>query len=266
MHNFCVWRLALSDITSINASVLLEGFTLSAVKMKLHSSLCTRADQMSHRALDSGDLSRNPPKICFPVPSPQAITCDSSSQSLHYREHGMGSKQASPSVWEASGTTVDNPRHSLSGSTCGSGFGRHGESLSPWAQWCSSLTASCSAQKYFYLVLSDQTGPDAANTASAFFGDHAEILGALWIFGLKAWYPANSGWLYQLRFACLLFFNTLNLFGILLTNPNFAFWVTLYLLNFEVRLALGKKKRHYSPTMSEVVHAAVRVRCIEFFI
>lgn len=130
MHNFCVWRLALSDITSINASVLLEGFTLSAVKMKLHSSLCTQADQVSHRALHSRDLSRNPPKICFPLPSPQAITCDSSSQPLHYREHRMGSKQASPSVWEAAGTTVDNPGHSLSGSTCCSCFGGWGERAS----------------------------------------------------------------------------------------------------------------------------------------
>lgn len=53
----------------------------------------------------------------------QSITCDSSSQSLHDRECEMGSKQASPSVWEAAGTTVDNPRHSLSGSMCCSCFG-----------------------------------------------------------------------------------------------------------------------------------------------
>lgn len=127
-HNFCVLRLALSDITSINASVLLQGFTLSAVKMKFRSSLCTQAAQVSHRALHSRDFSRNPPpEICFPLPSPQSITCDSSSQSLHYRECGMGSKQASPSVWEAAGITVDKPRHSLSGSMCCSCFGGWGE-------------------------------------------------------------------------------------------------------------------------------------------
>lgn len=127
MHNFCVLRLALNDITSINASVLLQGFTLSAVEMKLHSPLCTQADQVSHRVLHSRDHSRNPPEICFPLPSPQSITCDSSSQSLHYREHGMGSKQTLPSVWEAAGTTVDNPRHSLSGSMCCSCFSGWGE-------------------------------------------------------------------------------------------------------------------------------------------
>lgn len=127
MHNFCVLRLALSDITSINASVLLQGFILSAVEMKLHSSLCTQGDQASHRALHSRDLSRNPPEICFPLPSPQAITCDSSSQPLHYREHGMGSKHSSPSVWEAAGTTVNKSRHSLSGSMCCSCFGGGGE-------------------------------------------------------------------------------------------------------------------------------------------
>lgn len=118
MHNFCVLRLALSVLTSINASVLLKGFTLSAVKMKLHSSLCTQADQASHRALHSRDLCRNPPELCFPLPSPQAITCDSSSRSLHYTEHGMGSKHSSPSVWEAAGSRM-----------CCSCFGGWGE---PW--------------------------------------------------------------------------------------------------------------------------------------
>lgn len=265
MHNFCVLRLALSDITSINASVLLQGFTLSAVEMKLHSSLCTQADQVSHRVLHSRDLSRNPPEICFPLPSPQSITCDSSSQSLHYRERGMGSKQTLPSVWEAAGTTVDNPGHSLSGSMCCSCFGGWGEpppmgsvmllSNSLHAQDRSISTCYCQTQVLTLPLLPVLFWSLSRNSRSSL------------PFGVKAWSSADSDYLHQLHVACLacFFFYFLNLTGIHLINTKIAFWETLYLLNLEWDLHWKRKKRH-SLTKFEVVHAALRVRFIKFFI
>lgn len=148
--------------------------------MKLHSSLCTQTDQVSHRALHSRDLSRNPPEICFPLPSPHTITCDSSSQSLHYRERGMGSKQARPGVWEAAGTTVDNSRHSLSGSKCCSCFGGWGETQ-PMGSVMLPYNSRMLRTKVFLLgIIRLKTWSDVA---SAFFGDQAEILGALCLLG-----------------------------------------------------------------------------------
>lgn len=99
-----------------------------------------------------------------------------------------------------------------------------------------------------------RTGSDAVGTAGAFWAAAA-------IWELSAFCSKGLG-LSRLRLAilaalCLLaLFYFLNLTRILLTNPNLAFWFTLYLLNFNLGLALEKKMGKHFPTKFEVVHTA----------
>lgn len=156
----------------------------------------------------------------------------------------MGSSQASPSVREAAGTTVGNPEHFLSGSMCCSCFGGWGE---PWPTGSVMLLSNslCAQDKSISTwYCQTQTGSDAASTARAFlvteqkFWEFSVFWGkGLVLSRLRLVIPATL-WL-------LVFFYFLSQIGILLTNPNLVSWVTLYLLNFKVGLALEKKKKAF---------------------
>lgn len=114
----------------------------------------------------------------LPSPSPETAA-PSLCTTENVGRDGMGSKQANPSVWEAAGTTVDNPRHSLSGSTSCSCFCGWGEPRPMGSVMFLSNSLHAQDKSISIWYHQTQTESDAASTANAFFGDQAEILGAL---------------------------------------------------------------------------------------
>lgn len=240
-HNFCVLRLALSDITTINASVLLQGFPLSAVKMKLHSSLCAQADQASHSAFHGRDLSRIHQRFAYPclIPSPSPVTAVPSlcpTENMKWDRHRQApvSEKLLVPQWATQSIFWVAP--------CAAAALVGGESPGPRAQWCSSLTASVLKTKVFLAGIVRLRQGLMLPVLPELFWWQSRNSGSSQSFGVKAWYSADSDW-----FWLLVFFYFLSQIGILLTNPNLVSWVTLYLLNFKVGLALEKKKKAFPP-------------------
>lgn len=102
-----------------------------------------------------------------------------------------------------------------------------GESPGPWAQWCSSLTASCSGQKYFYLVLSHSDRVWCCQYCQCFFWWPSRNSGSSLPFRVKAWYSADSDWSYQQQFSCLLFTSYIWL-GYFSQIPILLLWLCSY--------------------------------------
>lgn len=115
-----------------------------------------------------------------------------------------------------------------------------GESPGPRPQWCSSLTASVLKTKVFLPGIVRLRQGLMLPVLPVLFWWQSRNSGSSQSFGVKAWYSADSDW-----FWLLVFFYFLSQIGILLTNPNLVSWVTLYLLNFKVGLALEKKKKAF---------------------
>lgn len=120
-----------------------------------------------------------------------------------------------------------------------------GESPGPRAQWCSSLTASVFRTKVFL--------PGIVRLRQ---GLRLPVLPVLFLVTEQKFCEFSAFWgkglvLSRLRLVIpatlwlLAFFYFQNPIGILLTNPHLVFWVTLYLLNFKVGLALEKKKKAF---------------------
>lgn len=100
----------------------------------------------------------DPRSIAWPAPS--LFTAD---------EHGMGFKQASPSVQEAAGTTADNVRHCLSSSMCHSCFGGWGERWPAGSVMLISNSFYAHNKSISTGYCWTHTESDAVSTASAFW-------------------------------------------------------------------------------------------------
>lgn len=176
------------------------------MKMNLHSSLCTQADQASHRDPTAGispEIHQRSASPCL-LPSPSPVTA---APSLCITENvgGDQSRQSpgSGKLLVPQGTT----QGILWVAPWAAAALVGGESPDPKAQWFCSLNSLLAQDKSistWYRRL--RQGLMLPVLPVLFLGWQSRNSGSSLPFGVKVWYSADSDCLYQLQFACLLIF------------------------------------------------------------